>query len=72
MLGFLHVSAVRLVPSKDAWGIFRVHAFEKIEQFCLTEPEKSWEEFDQMISFAEDFTSLLIFLTVLLQLFLES
>ena len=26
---------------KDAWGIFRVHAFEKIEQFVLTEPEKS-------------------------------
>ncbi|CDK27518.1 unnamed protein product [Kuraishia capsulata CBS 1993] len=40
---------------KDAWGIFRVHAFEKIEQFCLTEPEKSWEEFDRMIGASEDF-----------------
>lgn len=40
---------------KDAWGIFRVHAFEKIEQFCLTEPEKSWEEFDRMINHAEEF-----------------
>lgn len=40
---------------KDAWGIFRVHQFEKIEQFCLTEPEKSWEEFDQMIGYAEEF-----------------
>lgn len=40
---------------KDAWGIFRVHAFEKIEQFCITEPEKSWQEFDRMIGSAEDF-----------------
>lgn len=40
---------------KDAWGIFRIHAFEKIEQFCITEPEKSWEEFDQMINHAEEF-----------------
>lgn len=40
---------------KDAWGIFRVHAFEKIEQFVLTEPEKSWEEFDKMISNSEEF-----------------
>lgn len=40
---------------KDAWGVFRVHAFEKIEQFILTEPEKSWEEFDKMIGTAEEF-----------------
>ena len=40
---------------KDAWGIFRVHAFEKIEQFVLTEPEKSWEEFDRMLTLSEDF-----------------
>lgn len=40
---------------KDAWGIFRVHAFEKIEQFCLTEPEKSWHEFDRMIGISEEF-----------------
>ncbi|KAI5959595.1 SES1 [Candida pseudojiufengensis] len=40
---------------KDAWGIFRVHAFEKIEQFVLTEPEKSWEEFDNMINASEEF-----------------
>lgn len=40
---------------KDAWGVFRVHAFEKIEQFILTEPEKSWEEFDRMISLSEEF-----------------
>ncbi|AAS50683.1 ABL088Cp [Eremothecium gossypii ATCC 10895] len=40
---------------KDAWGVFRVHAFEKIEQFCITEPEKSWEEFDSMIANSEEF-----------------
>ncbi|KAL8972577.1 MAG: hypothetical protein Q9183_000470 [Haloplaca sp. 2 TL-2023] len=40
---------------KDAWGIFRVHQFEKIEQFALTNPEKSWEEFDKMIALSEEF-----------------
>lgn len=40
---------------KDAWGVFRVHAFEKIEQFVITEPEKSWEEFEKMISYSEEF-----------------
>lgn len=40
---------------KEAWGIYRVHAFEKIEQFCVTEPEKSWDEFDKMINIAEEF-----------------
>lgn len=40
---------------KDAWGIFRVHAFEKIEQFVLAEPDKSWEEFDRMIGISEEF-----------------
>lgn len=40
---------------KDAWGIFRVHQFEKIEQFVLAEPEKSWQEFDRMIACSEEF-----------------
>ncbi|CCX06542.1 Similar to Serine--tRNA ligase, cytoplasmic; acc. no. O14018 [Pyronema omphalodes CBS 100304] len=40
---------------KDAWGIFRVHQFEKVEQFVITEPEKSWEAFDNMISYSEEF-----------------
>ena len=40
---------------KDTWGIFRVHQFEKIEQFCITSPDKSWEEFEKMISVAEEF-----------------
>lgn len=40
---------------RDTWGIFRVHQFEKVEQFCITEPEKSWEMFDTMIGNSEDF-----------------
>ncbi|KAI8318910.1 serine-tRNA ligase [Martensiomyces pterosporus] len=40
---------------KDTWGIFRVHQFEKIEQFVFTEPEKSWEMFDEMITTSEEF-----------------
>ena len=37
------------------WGIFRVHQFEKVEQFCITEPEKSWEMFDSMVATSEEF-----------------
>ncbi|BFZ61445.1 Cytosolic seryl-tRNA synthetase [Saitoella coloradoensis] len=40
---------------KDAWGIFRVHTFEKVEQFLLTEPEKSWEAFEDMVANSEEF-----------------
>jgi seryl-tRNA synthetase len=40
---------------KDVWGIFRVHQFEKIEQFCITTPEKSWEMHEEMIKIAENF-----------------
>ena len=40
---------------RDMWGIFRVHQFEKVEQFCITEPEKSWETFESMVGFAEEF-----------------
>ncbi|RDW70226.1 seryl-tRNA synthetase [Coleophoma crateriformis] len=40
---------------RDAWGIFRVHQFEKVEQFVLTDPEKSWEAFDEMIGYSEEF-----------------
>lgn len=36
-------------------GIFRVHQFEKVEQFVLTDPEKSWEMFDDMIGASEAF-----------------
>jgi seryl-tRNA synthetase len=37
------------------WGIFRVHQFEKIEQFLITDPAKSWEMFDTMIANSEAF-----------------
>ncbi|KAF3925812.1 hypothetical protein ABW20_dc0102356 [Dactylellina cionopaga] len=40
---------------KDAWGIFRVHQFEKVEQFVLCDPETSWDEFDKMIGYSEEF-----------------
>ena len=40
---------------KDAWGIFRVHQFEKIEQFIFCKPEDSWTHFDQMIDTSEEF-----------------
>ncbi|HUW43452.1 MAG TPA: serine--tRNA ligase [Bacillota bacterium] len=31
---------------KDTKGIFRVHQFEKVEQFVFCRPENSWKEFD--------------------------
>jgi seryl-tRNA synthetase len=40
---------------RDTWGIFRVHQFEKIEQFVLTEPEKSWEMHKEMLQVAQEF-----------------
>jgi len=42
---------------RDTRGIFRVHQFEKVEQFVLTSPfdNESWKMFDEMIGNAEDF-----------------
>ncbi|EFA80453.1 seryl-tRNA synthetase [Heterostelium album PN500] len=40
---------------RDVWGIFRVHQFEKIEQFVITKPEDSWAMHEQMIATAEAF-----------------
>lgn len=42
---------------RDTRGIFRVHQFEKIEQFVLTSPNdnESWKEFDEMINNAEEY-----------------
>jgi len=40
---------------KDTWGIFRIHQFEKIEQFVITAPEKSWEMHEEMLKVSEDF-----------------
>lgn len=39
---------------KDTKGIFRVHQFEKIEQFVFCKPEKSWKEFDFLQKNAEE------------------
>lgn len=42
---------------RDTRGIFRVHQFEKVEQFVLTSPHdnKSWKMMDEMINNAEIF-----------------
>ena len=40
---------------KDTWGIFRVHQFEKVEQFCITDPAGSWEMLEQMLENSEEF-----------------
>lgn len=36
-------------------GIYRVHQFEKVEQFCVTEPEKSWDMFYKMMDICKEF-----------------
>lgn len=40
---------------KDTWGIFRIHQFEKIEQFVITKPEDSWKEHEEMVKISEEF-----------------
>lgn len=40
---------------RDAWGIFRVHQFEKVEQFCITTPDKSWDMHQEMIATSQEF-----------------
>ncbi len=40
---------------KDQKGIFRVHQFEKIEQFVFSRPEDSWKEHEKMLETAEEF-----------------
>lgn len=40
---------------RDQKGIFRVHQFDKIEQFVFSRPEDSWKEHEKMISIAEEF-----------------
>jgi seryl-tRNA synthetase len=40
---------------RDSWGIFRIHQFEKIEQFCLTAPEDSWAMHEEMLKTCEEF-----------------
>lgn len=40
---------------KDNRGIFRVHQFEKIEQFIITSPSESENEFKKMVDRSKDF-----------------
>merc|ERR1711879_806577 len=46
---------------RDTRGIFRVHQFEKIEQFVITSPhdDSSWKIMDEMINNAENFCKML-------------
>jgi seryl-tRNA synthetase len=44
---------------RDTKGIFRVHQFEKVEQFVFTRPEDSWPELERLISTVEEFFQLL-------------
>ncbi|KAG8503836.1 hypothetical protein CXB51_001959 [Gossypium anomalum] len=46
---------------RDTLGIFRVHQFEKVEQFCITSPNgnESWDMHEEMIKNSEDFYQML-------------
>lgn len=40
---------------RDQKGIFRVHQFEKVEQFVFSRPEDSWSEHEKLLSNVEEF-----------------
>jgi len=40
---------------RDTWGIFRVHRFDKVEQFCVTDPDHSKAMHEEMIQNAKEF-----------------
>lgn len=40
---------------RDQKGIFRVHQFDKIEQFVFARPEDSWKEHEKMLAVVEEF-----------------
>jgi seryl-tRNA synthetase len=40
---------------RDQKGIFRVHQFDKIEQFVFSKPEDSWKEHEKLLAVAEEF-----------------
>lgn len=40
---------------RDTKGIFRVHQFEKVEQFVFSKPEESWAEHERILKNAEEF-----------------
>jgi len=39
---------------KDTLGIFRVHQFEKVEQFVFCKPDNSWNIFEELITNSEE------------------
>ncbi len=44
---------------KDMKGIFRVHQFEKVEQFIFCKPEESWKEHERLLKTTENFYEIL-------------
>ncbi|CDP15525.1 unnamed protein product [Coffea canephora] len=46
---------------RDTLGIFRVHQFEKVEQFCITSPNgnDSWDMHEEMMKNSEEFYQML-------------
>lgn len=44
---------------RDTKGIFRIHQFEKVEQFVFSKPENSWDEHEKLIANAEELFQLL-------------
>lgn len=38
---------------KDTKGIFRVHQFEKVEQFIFSDPDESWDFHEELLDVAE-------------------
>jgi seryl-tRNA synthetase len=44
---------------RDTKGIFRIHQFEKVEQFVFSRPEGSWDEQEKLIANAEELFQLL-------------
>ena len=44
---------------KDMKGLFRVHQFEKVEQFVFCKPEESWKEHERLLQITEKFYEIL-------------
>jgi seryl-tRNA synthetase len=42
---------------KDTSGMFRVHQFNKVEQFVYTRPEDSWDEHERLLANTEELVS---------------
>jgi seryl-tRNA synthetase len=44
---------------KDTSGMFRVHQFNKVEQFVFTRPEDSWDEHERLLANTEELVTAL-------------